>query len=92
MPPEINDIIDSYLYEPLILKFQIVFPDEYPFRSSIWFLTKVISKKEINKNMIIYYSDKVKQYNKLEWHPAMGIEKDILLFLSYIIDFKSVIF
>ena len=94
LPPEINNIIDSYLYKPLTLRFQILYPQEYPFKSTIWFLTKVISHEEDNKNMIIYYSDKVKNHNNLnssQWQPAMDIHSDILLFISTIIDFDKTI-
>ena len=94
LPPEINNMIDSYLYRPLTLRFHILYPQEYPFTAPLWFLTKVISNKEDNKNMIVYYSDKVKNHNNLyssHWHPAMDIHSDILLFISTIIDFDKTI-
>jgi len=94
LPPEINNMIDSYLYRPLTLRLHILYPQEYPFTAPLWFLTKVISNKEDNKNMIVYYSDKIKNHNNLnssQWQPAMDIHSDILLFISTIIDFDKTI-
>lgn len=93
LPPEINDIIDSFLKEKLKLEFQIKFPFDYPFNNNLWFLTNLESNSH-NKNLINYYVFIVNNHNimnKKQWNAAINIDKDILFFVSNIMDFKNVL-
>ena len=94
LPPEINNIIDSFLVENLKLEFQIKFPFDYPFNNTLWFLTNLESNSYNKKNLISHYVFKVNNHNiinKKHWNAAILIDKDILFFVSNILDFKNVL-
>ena len=93
LPPEINDIINSYLTERLKLEFKIKFPFDYPFNNNLWFLTNLESNRN-KTNLIRYYVFLVDNHNimnKKQWNAAINIDKDILFFVSNILDFKNVL-
>ena len=81
LPFEVNCIVLSYLYYHTYAKYQIIIPNDYPFRPPVWVLIdadKINLKKyqtaEIYQNA--YYRD--------GWQPCISFEKDILYMIEAI--------
>ena len=94
LPAEINNMIDKYLYETLIINISIHMPEIYPWRPARWSLTNISTKKSKQRVLLNYYYDKIKYHNQLnreKWSIVISMEKDILFFISSIINFKDVI-
>jgi alanyl-tRNA synthetase len=69
-------------------------PEIYPWRPARWSLTNISTKKSKQRVLLNYYSDKIKYHNQLnreKWSIVISMEKDILFFISSIINFKDVI-
>ena len=94
LPPEINNKINDYLDDTLKLSFVLNIPHDYPFNPPIWMLSN-ISTSISNLNLLIsYYSSKVVYHNETllkNWSPAILIDKDILLFMTKILNFDDII-
>ena len=81
LPFEVNCIVLSYLHEPSYAEFQIVVPDDYPFKPPVWILMNTdkrrytnYKKAEINQNI---------RYRN-SWEPSISFEKDILYMIESI--------
>jgi len=79
LPFELNCIIHSYLYQPYYAKFQIIIPNDYPFKPPFWVLIhsdkiheEKYKKAEIYQNARYRYS----------WEPSISFEKDILYMIE----------
>ena len=79
LPFEVNCIVLSYLHEPCYAEFQIVVPDDYPFKPPVWILMNADKKKYNNyKNAEI--NQNVRYRNS--WEPSISFEKDILYMIE----------
>ena len=82
LPFEINCIVLSYLYQTTFGEYQIIVPDDYPFKPPFWVL--------INTN------DTTTKYKKAEmihntqyrnsWEPSISFENDILYMIELLLE------
>jgi hypothetical protein len=72
VPIEINCLILSYLCENKFGEYQIIIPNDYPFKPPIWIL---IHSNDIKYKKAEMYQNA--QYRK-SWEPSISFEKDIL--------------
>lgn len=94
LPPEINNKINDYLDDKLKLSFVLNLPTDYPFNPPTWILSDISTTISNYKLLISYYSSKVIYHNETllkNWSPAILIDKDILLFMTKILNFDDVI-
>ena len=81
LPFEVNCIVLSYLYQYSFGEYQIIVPDDYPFKPPFWVLiqtndtTSKYKKAEMIHNM---------QYRN-SWEPSISFEKDILYMIELLI-------
>ena len=83
VPFEINCIILSYLPYYSYGEYQIIVPDDYPFKPPVWLL---INTNETNSNK---YKNAEKYHNveyRNSWEPSISFEKDILYMIQTIMD------
>lgn len=81
LPFEVNCIVLSYLYEPSYAEFQIIVPNDYPFKPPVWILIHSDKKKYNNyKNAEIYQNVRYRN----SWEPSISFEKDILYMIECI--------
>jgi hypothetical protein len=76
LPFEVNCIILNYLYEHSYGEYQIIIPNDYPFKPPIWVL--------INSNKNKYKKAETYQnaYYRDGWMPCISVEKDILYMIE----------
>lgn len=94
LPPELNNKISDYLDDKLKLSFVINLPTDYPFNPPIWILSDISTTISNYKLLISYYSSKVISHNEINsknWSPVILIDKDILLFMTKILNFDDII-
>ena len=79
LPFEVNCIVLSYLHQPAYAKFQIIIPNDYPFKPPVWILIhsdkkneETYKKAEIHQNI---------RYRN-SWEPSISFEKDILYMIE----------
>lgn len=98
--PELNNIIFEYLNESIEIKIKIQYSNNYPFTPPIWYIKGVKHNNISTMELLDYYIYKIKNHNELynavldgmtQWNPAIGIEKDILLFLERINHFEEIL-
>ena len=77
LPFEINCIVLSYLYQPTYAKFQIIVPDDYPFKPPFWVLIQS-SNEEKYKKAEMYQNVRYRN----SWEPSISFEKDILYMIE----------
>ena len=81
LPFEVNCIVLSYLHEPSYAEFQIVVPNDYPFKPPVWLLMNADKKKYKNYIKAGTYQN-VRYRNS--WEPSISFEKDILYMIECI--------
>jgi len=85
LPFELNCIILSYLYEDNFGEYQIIVPNDYPFKPPIWVLINTNETNKINKSKY----KKAEMYQNAQyrhsWEPSISFEKDILYMIQAII-------
>ena len=104
LPTELNRLIGDYLFYTIEIHTKINYSKMYPFSPPIWFIRDVIHniKRERYDTFYLldYYMDKINHHNHIynlrlldetQWHPAISIEGDILLFLQKINHFNEMI-
>ena len=85
LPPEINNIIDSFMIYYITLNITLVIPSEYPFKPPLWILTNLDTDRVRNIEYITtYFIDKIKCHNKEDFSLVYYIHKNILHFVSNI--------
>jgi len=88
LPPEINELINSYMNTTIYLVFCIKYPELFPFRSPIWSIIKCYSSIITSFNIKEYYQNKIDYHNKINKYligtPSIYPEKDILGFIIII--------
>lgn len=89
LPTEINDIINSYIEEFIIVEYKIHFTDQYPFRPPKWSI-KSVSDTYSNRLPITlynYYKYIAKMHNimnRRDWSSCINFYVDIIYFISKI--------
>jgi hypothetical protein len=81
LPFEVNCIVLSYLHEPTYAEFQIIVPDDYPFKPPVWILIGA-DKKKYNNYKKAEINQNVRYRNS--WEPSISFEKDILYMIESI--------
>lgn len=81
LPFEVNCIVLSYLHEPSYAEFQIIIPNDYPFKPPVWILIHSDKKKYNNYKKAEIYQN-VRYRNS--WEPSISFEKDILYMVECI--------
>jgi hypothetical protein len=87
LPNEICNFIMSFLKIRLIVKINISFPEDYPFKNPIWSIISVETNINKSLNLNEYFQHLIYSQNcqnKCSWSPAIDIEKDILIFITRI--------
>jgi len=78
LPIELNSLILSYLHNTAFGEYQIIIPNDYPFKPPIWILINTNDNKykraELYQNAQYRYS----------WEPSISFEKDILYMIQAI--------
>jgi hypothetical protein len=90
----INDIIATYATDIINIKIKINHYDDYPFKFPVWNLTTLLYNIKYPLNLRDYYKYIIDNHNnryKTDWSPAIGVEKDILEFISKINHFDYLI-
>jgi hypothetical protein len=95
LPVELNDVINSYLADYIILECMIDLRHDFPFSKSVWNLMKVEHSysKRIPICLFDYYGYIVHLHNEMynekkNWSPIIGIKSDILKFISRVNHFE----
>jgi hypothetical protein len=83
LPPEINNLIDSFMNDYIIINITMVLPLEFPFIAPLWILTNIDTNK-IREPINNYFIDKILCHNKEDVTPAYTLNKNILHFVSTI--------
>jgi len=104
LPDELKYLIGEYLIYRIEIQTKISYSQTYPFTPPIWFMTHVkhnLKREEYDPFYLLeYYIDKINHHNHIyhlrilndtQWHPAISIEGDILLFLQKINHFDEMI-
>ncbi len=81
LPFEVNCIVLSYLHEPSYAEFQIIVPNDYPFKPPVWLLMNADKKRYKNYIKAGTYQN-VRYRNS--WEPSISFEKDILYMIESI--------
>ena len=84
LPQDINRYIKTYIHKKYDIRFELLFPTDYPFKPPKWeLLTPINNQKLYNQiNCIIH----IHNYKYLiDWAPWLIIEKDILLMVESLI-------
>lgn len=77
LPFEVNCIVLSYLYQPSFAKYQIIVPNDYPFKPPVWILIHSTNEEKYKKAEI--YQNSRYRYS---WEPSISFEKDILYMIE----------
>ena len=82
LPIELNCIILSYLYNHTFGEYQIIIPNDYPFKPPIWLLI------DSNELTLSNKYKKAEMYQNAQyrhsWEPSISFEKDILYMINSI--------
>jgi len=81
LPFEVNCIVLSYLHEPSYAEFQIIVPNDYPFKPTYWLLMNADKKNHTKYKKAEIYQN-VRYRNS--WEPSISFEKDILYMIESI--------
>ena len=85
LPFEVNCIVLSYLHQYSFGEYQIIVPDDYPFKPPFWVL---INTNDQNENQISKYKKAEMIHNtqyRNSWEPSISFEKDILYMIELLI-------
>ena len=84
LPIEVNCIVLSYLHQYSFGEYQIIVPDDYPFKPPFW----VLINSDTNENQILKYKKAEMIHNtqyRNSWEPSISFEKDILYMIELLI-------
>ena len=93
LPPELNNKIEDFLYDKIVLNIIQVLPESYPFMQPLWVLSDIITPPQQHKLIEVYYCEKIRNHNEKisdKWTPALRIEKDILIFMTTVMGFRDI--
>lgn len=94
LPIEINNIINSYLDDFIIIEIIVDLRHNYPFSKPIWHVINVEDSYSIRLHiqLLDYYKHITKIHNNMyknkNWSPAIDLRTDIILFISRIHHFE----
>ena len=94
LPTELNDIINSYLDDFIIIELIVDLRHNYPFSKTILNVIKVEDSysTRLPIKLYDYYNKIAKNHNKMNnqnnWSPALDLKLDMLLFISRIHHFE----
>ena len=94
LPVEINNIINSYLDDFILLEFRVDLRNNYPFQPPIWKLVNIQESygKRLHIDLIKYYKFIVRLHNKMyrnkNWSPGLQLKGDIAKFICRIHHFE----
>jgi len=94
LPRELNDIINSYLDDFIIIELIVDLRHGYPFSKTIWNIIKVEDSyaTRLPIKLYDYYKKITKIHNKMNnqnnWSPALDLKLDMLLFICRIHHFE----
>ena len=105
LPNELNKLIGEYLIYTIEIHAKIEYSRNYPFSPPMWFIKGVIHTIKRDDYgpfyLLDYYIDKINHHNNTynlqlldgdpQWHPAISIEGDILIFLKNIMHFDELL-
>ena len=84
-PIELNSLILSYLHNTSFGEYQIIIPNDYPFKPPIWIL---INTNETNPSNSSNKYKRAELYQNAQyrysWEPSISFEKDILYMIESI--------
>jgi ubiquitin-protein ligase len=89
LPFEINCLVLSYLYKYSFGEYQIIVPDDYPFKPPFWVLINTNDTNKKNKNQISKYKKAEMIHNtqyRNSWEPSISFEKDILYMIQLLLE------
>jgi hypothetical protein len=81
LPIEINCIVLSYLHQYSFGEYQIIVPDDYPFKPPFWVLIQTNNENKYKKAEMIHNT----QYRN-SWEPSISFEKDILYMIQLLLE------
>ena len=88
LPIELNCIILSYLHNETFGEYQIIVPNDYPFKPTYWLLIDTNESNESNESNVLNKYKKAEMYQnaqyKHSWEPSISFEKDILYMIQSI--------
>jgi ubiquitin-protein ligase len=81
LPQDINRYIKTFINKNYIVRFDLNFPEDYPFKPPQWELNSPIINKQLNKEIDCII--KIHNYKyKNDWSPWIMIEKDVLFMIE----------
>jgi hypothetical protein len=81
LPFELNCLILSYLYEYSNATFSIVYPNDYPFKPTVWVLFDLKANIPTTYKKAVVWQNQSYLYS---WSPSITLEKDILYMIENI--------
>lgn len=84
LPQDINRYIKTYIKVKYVVHFELLFPNDYPFKPPEWLIHTPINHIELHKqlNFII----KTHNYKYIQdWAPWIMIEKDVLFMIEHLV-------
>ena len=85
MPQDINHYIKTYIKKRYDVKFELLFPTDYPFKPPQWILNAPINHKQISKQIDCIIKTHNNKYIH-DWSPWIMIEKDILYMIERLLE------
>jgi hypothetical protein len=93
LPKHLNNVINQYLEQVIILKLKITYPGEIWY-APVFYLIDVDTNHKVEIDLIEYYSYLVKNHNllyKKQWNPCISIDKNLLDFVRKINHFDYIL-
>jgi len=86
LPIDLSVYISGYLYECINVSYTLVFPLDSPFKPPTWSLLQDKTNIKINYEYVSHLLNK--QY-KVDWSPAMSLEKVVLNLAEVMVSLKN---
>ena len=83
LPFEVNCIVLSYLYKYSFGEYQIIVPNDYPFKPPFWVLINTNDQNEKSKYKKAEMIHNTQYRNS--WEPSISFEKDILYMIELLL-------
>lgn len=76
LPPELSELINSFIQNEETIIFEIKYDIDYPFTKPVY---KLIYYKGVFENLV---KELIDIYNKRGWEACIHVDKDIILFAT----------
>ena len=83
LPFEVNCLVLSYLYKYSFGEYQIIVPNDYPFKPPFWVLINTNDQNEKSKYKKAEMIHNTQYRNS--WEPSISFEKDILYMIELLL-------